>query len=372
MSVRKLLEYWKRYHTVFGKLIRGKGVGKPSKGEYWCSWRPFGKKIVVFRWSIVYGQGSLIPTLIESFEWADEMGFIPIVYWSTTENLLSDFFRQTDDNQWNYFYKQQLPELKDNTVLVAAINELYSSKGTKRKLHSKAFDRGYYELEQQDWREIFGRYHKYYAKFFRYNRDFSKELEREWANICQPGDRILGVMLREDFCIDRKLLAKGDALGVHPWVKRPEELLGDVREAMRDFNCDKIFLGTQFNDSVLLFKNTFGDDKVFTINRKRDSFDEYEKARITLSKTHADEETDYLNGNKHMPLDRDNHRGYLIEMIFCAQCTCLLGQECSGTRTSLILNGGTFEEYRMIPNKVELDLIYHGGDVSVKQRKTAE
>lgn len=354
--LKKYITYIKRYHEVFPKLIIEKQT--PVRGEYWSKWSLFSRRYVVFRWETDYGQGSLIPSLIESFMWADEQGMYPVALWRERIYLLQNMEAAFSFNEWDCFYKQDVNSvLNSKCVLVGALNEVYSSESVREQLYIKGKkDRGYMDLEDPDWREIFSKYTFYYNKFFALNDTFKKKVDREWNTIHHEGDRILAVVLREEFSIDREKLSQDDPLWVHPWCKRIEDILEYVKNIMTENDCSKLYISSSFSDTIQAFEGHFGKDFICCSTRKRIPFSEYEAIRM-------DAEFDSrLFSREDLQMDEGSHDAYMRDMIFASRCECMVGHQCSATRTALIFNGGKYGYYSMIPNHKQLNLAYRNGE----------
>ncbi len=354
--MRRMIKFLMRYRGL--RRLPGNDISDNLKdGQYWYHRQAgFGKKYAIFRMSISFGQGYLIPSMIESFMWADEMGFIPIVLWSDTESLVSDLSDSKIDNQWEAFYEQDPEYLAGDFVFVGGMNAVYTSESVRRKLYYTKKERGYMELEDREWRSIFARYYSYYKEFFRLNPKLLEEMNTEWSMIKSPQDKILAVFMREEFSIDRSLLPPDDALNKHPWVKDVEESLDHVDEVIKRTGCNKVFVATVFEDTISAFVDRFGPDRVVFISRNRDIFAEYREFRIGYyaGKDALDADDADTDGKLHF--DLRSHIDYFKEIYFCSKCDCLTGHQCSGTRLSLIMNGGVYDDYSMIPNHETVNL----------------
>ena len=355
---KKNLKYFSRYYHSFPQLLRGHGIGTPSESEYWLSWAPFNKnKYMIFRMHSQFGQGYLIFAMMESFELADEMGFIPVLYWGDTLELLGDLKQTKVNNHWDYFFKQDTDKvLEAKTVLVANMNEVYSNERIKRRLHVKNYDRGYLECADKEWREIFSNYNYYYKKWFIIQDGFRKEIENEWNEMIEDKNRIMGVMLREELSIDRDLLSPSDAMHNHPWVLGIDEIIDYVKEFKRKYNYSQIYVASMFSDAISIFQDAFGKDNIVFSNRSRVLFKDFCDYRINISHNEKDFESAFRKTKRLLPYDLQSNSGYFKDIIFCSKCNSLMGHMCSGTRCALMINGGEYEHYEMFPNKKELNL----------------
>lgn len=355
--VKKEWKYISRYwRHIISALFESDKTVEIDDNEYWYSWRLFcPRKYMVFRVDTVFGFGAIIPMVIQSFEWADEMGFIPICYYADTNELLKPIDRE--NNRWDLFFMQmKLADISDgDVVIVGAKDETYCSKRIKKNYFYKNLARGYLELEEPDWREYYRKLNFLYKKWIKYNDQFLDEIETEWNLAVEKSDKVLAVLVREEFSIDRELLSKEDALHVHPWVAKVESLLDYVEELLSITGCNKIYIGTTFEDTIELFKGRFGSDRIMYAQRKRGLFSEWKKHRIEMSsKKYASNDI----RNKGIDgYDYEGNKGYLKDLLFSAKCDSMVGQMCGATRTALIINGGEYEFYQMIPNYKELSLV---------------
>lgn len=353
----KWLKYIIRYGKEFSHIRKKCGADNCTDKEYWLAWNLFSKKrYVIFRMGIDYGHGYLVPTMIESFIWAEEMGFAPIVLWSEPDELCEDISKGKISNHWDYFFEQKIDYTENDTVLVGCMNAVYTSDSVKKKLFYKQFERGYLELIDDEWRAIFARYHYFYKKYFSVKDNLMKDIENEWNHIRNTEDKVLGVFLREEFSIDRMTLPKDDALHKHPWVKDVDELIEWVASLKRDNGCNKIFIATGFEDTISKFVNYFGSDSIRYIERERHNFEEWKKFRLDLHKSKELRDQKRKQNDKRLQCDVDSRMAYFKEIVICSKCDCLTGHMCSGTRLSLIMNGGKYIQYQIIPNKKDVNL----------------
>jgi len=356
-GLRKQIKYITRYGKDFFSLPFKKEYGSTSEEEFWYNWRMFSrKKYMVLRFSRNYGPGSLIPTMIESFMWSYEMGFTPVVVCADEEALRSDDFMHLIDNRWNDLFEQEELETGNYTILVGAINTAYSSASVQAKLYYKKNNRGYLDLTEKDWRVIFGQYNHYFRKYIRIKDEILEEVDSLWKDICKDNDRILAVFLREEFSIDRSLLIPGDGLYRHPWVKEVKDILDVVDYEKTQAECNKIFVATAFKDTITQFQDRFGTENIVFLDRDRENFSDYKRFRTNVFKDRAITYEIFRRNEKSFKFDLINRREYLKEILLCSRCNCMVGHMCSGTRTCLIINGGVFDYYSMLPNHAESDL----------------
>ncbi|MBE5850449.1 MAG: hypothetical protein E7298_09875 [Lachnospiraceae bacterium] len=288
--------------------------------------------------------------------WSYEMGFTPVVVCADEEALRSDDFMHLIDNRWNDLFEQEELETGNYTILVGAINTAYSSASVQAKLYYKKNNRGYLDLTEKDWRVIFGQYNHYFRKYIRIKDEILEEVDSLWKDICKDNDRILAVFLREEFSIDRSLLIPGDGLYRHPWVKEVKDILDVVDYEKTQAECNKIFVATAFKDTITQFQDRFGTENIVFLDRDRENFSDYKRFRTNVFKDRAITYEIFRRNEKSFKFDLINRREYLKEILLCSRCNCMVGHMCSGTRTCLIINGGVFDYYSMLPNHAESDL----------------
>lgn len=359
--VRKEIKYVSRYwrHIIKSAFGSSKDVCI-DEGEYWHSWRLFcPRKYMVFRVDTVFGFGAIIPMVMQSFEWADEMGFTPICYYADTSGLLKSI-DENNNNRWDLFFQQmRLSEISNrDVVLVGTKDATYCSKRVSKNYFYKNLVRGYLELQEPDWREYYKNLNFLYRKWIKVNDQFLDEIETEWNLAIKKSDKILAVLVREEFSIDRDLLSIEDPLHIHPWVAKVDSILDYVEEILSITGCNKIYIGSIFMDTIEVFENRFGSDMIMCAQRKRGLFSEWKKLRIDMSNKKL---TPYEIRNEGIDgYDYEGNKGYLKDLIFAAKCDSMVGQMCGATRTALIINGGEYDFYQMIPNYKDVSLVVRG------------
>ena len=139
-----------------------------------------------------------------------------------------------------------------------------------------------------------------------YNRLFSKN------------DKILGVYMRGTDYINLKP-------AYHP-IPPSVELVFDTIEAVRNkWNYNKIFLSAEDYDTVVRFKEKFGNICV-TTNRQYINYD----GKTNLPKYHSNRPNDFFLSGKE----------YLTDLVIMSNCNSLIAARCSGSVGVMMMSGG--------------------------------
>lgn len=354
IMIKKEIKYIRHFWKSIYYFILTHGEEKRGRNGYWYRWIPFSKKkYMVFRMSRPTGIGALIPMLLQCFEYADDMGFIPIVDYEYSRDLMNGYEPRERNNCWDCIFEQKsLDDIEANaSVYVGGLDVKYVSEKVRNRIFIEPLDTHLRDVEEtSDWRGYFANVNYYYEKWFRIKNDLYNQMQREWASLVDSHDKVLGIMLREEFSIDRELLATDDPLRMHPLLPKVNELAEQIQYIMNNNHCTKLYVGTCFEESISVFQDLLGRDKVIFCERRRDKFDTYIKLRQELSQMgigknpDIEEEFSKINRN-YVGVDIEDMLGYFRDIYYISMCNAFVGVKCSGARTALIINGGKYEIY---------------------------
>ena len=134
-------------------------------------------------------------------------------------------------------------------------------------------------------------------------------------------DRVLGVKLRGTDYVEFKPK-------YHTIPPSISLAVDTVRNKLKEWNCNKIFLATEDYRFVDVFKNTFGD------------------VCITTDKEYVDYNLKQWTGFYQFNRDNDHFlRGkeYLTEIVILSMCNSFVGAVCSGSTAALVMSNNRFE-----------------------------
>lgn len=305
----------------------------------------------IFRFGPMRGLFSVANQMLFYYEWAVANNYIPIADVEFEEDFRQEKFGL--NNVWEYCFKQpeSLKEVfRKGNVLVSAINGGNVLRGTCKAINGDPQDWSTH-AQMQDYREYYARLNQLSQKVWKFKPEVRERIENTLKELFQPGMRVMGVILREEFGIDDKeMTAEQRALyKKHPKALSLEESYSLIAEYMSKWNCTHVLITTEFQESIEYFKDKLGS-RVIIVERERRSFDRFKQnsAQI-LGEIASDSGKSYkeaLNEKEsHIMREREEFTiSYVLEMAAVANCNYCMGVKCSGLIAACILNGGTFED----------------------------
>lgn len=174
---------------------------------------------------------------------------------------------------------------------------------------------------------------KYFQDIFKRYIRFSRETEmklQEMRDSVMPQDvKILGVLCRgTDY-----LLKKPKN---HPVQPEPQVVIKDAEAIMKKYGCDYVFLATEDQDILDMFKSHFGT-KLKYIKQNRVTHEQMKNVNRLMSISSKSNRDKYLMGVE-----------YLSATYILSKCHCFIGGRCGGTKGVLLMNDNF--EYKFIYN----------------------
>ena len=157
---------------------------------------------------------------------------------------------------------------------------------------------------------------KYFQDIFKRYIRFSRETEmklQEMRDSVMPQDvKILGVLCRgTDY-----LLKKPKN---HPVQPEPQVVIKDAEAIMKKYGCDYVFLATEDQDILDMFKSHFGT-KLKYIKQNRVTHEQMKNVNRLMSISSKSNRDKYLMGVE-----------YLSATYILSKCHCFIGGRCGGT-----------------------------------------
>ena len=141
-----------------------------------------------------------------------------------------------------------------------------------------------------------------------------------YNSIIKPEWKVLGVVFRGTDYRNRQVPGEHRQPGI-------EDLIAKTKVLMHEWGCDHVFLATEDKGAVEIFKESLGDQLVYTQKERYDS-------SVAYTQTHQfDREFDrYLKGEE-----------YLTEIYILSKCNCLLSSRVGILGVALPMNAGKYE-----------------------------
>ena len=343
---------------IWDYRITTKDKTKLFRGPYFYKWKPFSKK----KYCIIRIQRpdhALFAAgrqYVYAAEYAKRKGMYPLldIEWN-------DDFENGDlgkRNIWEYVFAQRRVQdilKEDATILVSKYG------GGDMCLSETCFDINknreddYIHATEEKWRDYYTNIYKYVEKYWKFNKDFLFEADREFKEIFGNGENILGVSLRENFSREYfALIEKEDAKEMfrrHPLGPDVHEIIEIVEDYLTRWNCEKIFVATMFDSSIRMFEERF-QGRILYAKRKRFT-NLAEAAAITnLKKNWKDQPSgDAVKSHSEEMVECQQ---YAQEILLISKCAYFIGAKSGGTIAALMLNGGQYKDIKILEDKRQI------------------
>lgn len=284
------------------------------------------------------------------YEWALKKGFTPILDMEYQYSFCQG--RIGEDNKWEYCFEQPImaSEAKNQKYAIVGAKGLsdYHLKKTCMDINGDEEDTSIHIVEK-DWRKYYANVNQYVRKCWIFKSEILVDFENEYMSRMRYAENVLGVFLREAFsaeCYNNLTDSEKEIYDRHPRVPDIETTIGIVKEYVKKWKCDCIFLSTLYQDSIYKFQTAFGD-MIITVERQRkknimDGWD----SRPSFDMT--DEEL-YQKGQKNDL--RKQLIPYAKEIIGLSKCDYLIAAKGSGASAALSLNGGKYKDIHILPDE---------------------
>lgn len=261
--------------------------------------------------------------------YAEKKGWIPVV-----DEMNYPVYNSVDKpingsrNPWEYYFVQPSPY---------SLEEVYQSKHVILSKQSwfGEYDMGY-DSKQYSNPVIIEEFGRILDKI-PLNEPTYKFVEKVYKEYFIPEERVLGVSYRYGGHA-KGCYCQGDG---HPIQLEVEELLPMVVGLMKEWKMEKIFLTSDEETIVEIFKKQFGSKIIVLPRKRRKRGEEANKERYKQL---------YAPENIH-----ETTLGYLVEMELLSRCNALIGTVTSGIRYAVVKNKMNYEycnivDHGLFPN----------------------
>jgi len=288
------------------------------------------KTFYIIRRSTKYQEGhySILSFFLGHLMIAEKRGLIPVI---DMKNYYFDLWQAEIDrgkeNAWEYFYNQpstySLNDIKDSKNIILC-------NGIQDKLFRQP-NFSFSKDEIQMWNRI-------YMKYIKLNDYSNKFLLQKIQELGVEEHRVLAVSLRRG--IEWGAIVNCSLFRGYPKHLPINEAICKVKEYMREWNYDFIFLVIDDQEGLELFKQTFKDKLLFL---EKDRFEffrdqvaipEKEMPRILKSK----QETNIF----------ERELNFLTEVNIMAKCSSIICARTTANVFAFIINGNKFENIQII------------------------
>jgi len=313
----------KIYRMIIPKILRNYiSVLRSKERKIRKGYEHRDKTFYVIRANYNCGLMATLDSILMHIRYAVERNFIPIVDMQNYPNCHLPETMLGKENAWEYYFEQPCNfSLKD---IMEAKNIVLGKMGY----------RPFKNTDMQNWqsnlfdkdKKHFLEYKEYFEKYVRINKTTLQILNKRKNDLFGDKGKILAVKCRgTDYTIQKPK--------DHRILPTPNELATKVREVMQNFNFDFIFLATEEQDALELFKTQFGE-KLLYLDEQRVSLKEVE-----------------LNGGWLRNVEFSNNLEYLTSVYLLSKCNGFIGG----------VVGGTFGAYLLRDKPYEYEYLYDLG-----------
>lgn len=332
MIIGKLLNQYKKYNFIpatkniiyhWNTRERRKSFGNKNPDKTFYVIRPID-------FSSPFYIGAALHLLANYFyvlshlPYAQERGWIPVVDQLNypVYNTLQTSVYGTK-NAWEYFWEQPCSY---------TLEEIYHSKNVVLSQQNwfSEWDMGY-DVTNYINKDIVSFYHKL-SQTFKLKSHIKQHIEKIFREIFPTQKRILGVSVRY---VGYSRRSYYQAPG-HPIAPELSALVEIVRKKCNEWNMDFIFLASDDQESISVFKAVFGEKLIFL-----------QRARTDTSKIYDQKNVNPLYWETNI---YQTSLDYLTEMELLAKCTGIIGSVTSGFRYAIVKNGNVYQNLKIIDN----------------------
>ncbi|MGN0497182.1 MAG: hypothetical protein ACI4GW_13225 [Lachnospiraceae bacterium] len=258
---------------------------------------------------------SLAFSVLEQLVYVEEKGYIPVVDLQSYPNQYLEPDKLCKENAWEYYYEP---------LSSYSLDEVYSSKNVVLGYDDPCYQEDYsnnYNIKRMS---------ELYKKYIHVRKDLLKKIDEEYILRMGAAQNVLGVLYRGT---DMNALK----LEHHPIQPSISELICQSKRKYKEWACDKIFLSTEDEEAIRIFKNVFGKDVVYT-----DQLRYSNTGKNWLSDINNKRENDrYLRGEE-----------YLTTIAILSRCNSLISGVSAGSVMSIIMNNNGYQHVYIIDKGV--------------------
>lgn len=279
-------------------------------------------------------------------ELTEKRHLIPLVCLTYSENVSS---RQIDEtNLWTFVFQQEaIDRVLINSNVGVAVEQAPSEYSKDLRLcleiNGEVKDSRIHAVEDQ-WRSYYKKIKPHVQVSWRFKDEIVNQCRSFFQRQTTEKDKVVGVMLREQFSPDwfDKLPTEEyrQIFQQHPMGPGISEIADILKGKKNSWGITKIFVATEFQDSLQYFEEQFGKDSVFFLPRVRRTLQE------GIAQLHTDVHYDEV---RILPKElKEKEITYTQEIILLSFCNYLIAPHCGGSSAALAINGGEYEDIMIL------------------------
>ncbi len=348
----KLLPYRIQLEISGGYRNISKRNGSDYYDTYVLSRNQSKEKYVIIRADYpIHGFFSVINRYVFAAEWLRSKGYIPVLDYEYVDNLQD---RRIGENiLLNSVFNNvaNIKEIVKEKWVAVDDYALWKALSKTTKYLNDSNDNRIRLVTTSNWRDYYCRAKYLFDKSFLFKKTFTREVEREVSSRFATG-KTLAVIPREIFDKKSREAYSIDMIEkvfkYEPLTPNIEEIVEIVKARMLEWHCDRIFVSTQFNETIRLFEEEFGENLLYVKRRRRNNEEELKKARNISNISENVFDSMIEAGGYDSERFKEDAYTYMKESYAASKCDYLIGVPCSGTIGALVLNGGRYKDIEIM------------------------
>lgn len=337
-------------HRKLDTLLRKKVLKLPHEDWWYGNLKQKGsrkKKYVICRYA--YPEFALFAAAIQfafTANYFRKKGYIPVIDLERVEDFKENELGKMD--LWSCAFEQsvkpnEIPE--GYWVYVDTIDSPHAFNNRDCLDLNEVGDDHWIHTRDKDWRAYYKKANEFVSSTWIFRDELKKNWQRQVGSRLEESDVVLGVALREEFSGSLNASRFGEDKAIydqHPSVPEVDETLLLVEKYMKLWKCSKIFLSTEYWQSVEQFQNYFGAENVLCVDRRFRIERSWTKDLTMLHKGNENElvHTERF-GAEYM---RERFSAYATEIWGLSNCDYLIAAKCSGAIAALTFNAGEYKD----------------------------
>lgn len=278
---------------------------------------------IIHRDEPTVGLFSNVIVFLENIVYAQDNGYIPVIDMKNYSNTYLEKDEIGKINSWEYYFEQ--PVIFNDEI--DQLKSAYDSNNFIINNGSQVDRKVFYHPEffSPDFlinTEEIKKWHTYYTKYIRLNKKTKEYINKQYDSLVKLEDKVLGVFVRgTDY---RNLKPSG-----HPIQPDVEEVIERTEKALKEWECNKIFLSTEDGYIRELFLKKFGD---LVITNQREYYNH--NSNSVTQEQHNREKDRYMNGLE-----------YLTSLVILSRANSIIASSTSGMVGVILMSDGFENSY---------------------------
>ena len=241
---------------------------------------------------------------------------------------------QKDANQWEVCFNQPFNESLDEKVrkeqiIIAPTIELCKQPDLRNDKSRKKY--------YTKWNKIFNEY-------IGFNKRMQEKIHRDSSIILGLSGKIATVSLREEFRLFQDI--NPEVYAVHPRDPSINETINIVKNLMKEWGFEYIYLLAQYQETIDLFRETFGE-QLIVYERLHQRIEQIDREWINgFTKMNPKEVKErYLKGLEKRGTDNfTNTQDYVEDVALASMTDFFIGSKSGASIMANIWNAGKYEK----------------------------